>query len=170
MSVPMKTGNAHIQHSFSSAITTLSENHLSAQRRLNHLKHIEFELETHLSSTNFEQRLVDKWDRVLKEQEKEEENAVTIERRKEHLARKAKEYHKELKALLKTMPEAPRITVTRLKEQEKKNKNKLQELQAKRSKIKAFNGLPPNLELARCELRQAQQELEKLTHLRERLL
>ena len=41
------------------------------------------------------------------------------------------------------MPEAPRITVTRLKEQEKKNRAKEQELKAKRAKIKAFKGLPP---------------------------
>ncbi|KAG5725414.1 hypothetical protein E4T56_gene4170 [Termitomyces sp. T112] len=140
------------------------------QRLLNRLGCIELELQNHLAATKYEQRLVEKWNTILETQEKEEESAVILERRKEDLVRKAKEYHEELKTVLKNMPEAPRITVTRLKEQEKKNKTKEQVLRAKRAKIKAFKGLPPNLQLARHDLRQARHELEKLTQLRERLL
>ncbi|KAG6910626.1 hypothetical protein DXG01_009135 [Tephrocybe rancida] len=156
--------------SCSSAISQLSEESLSAQRLLNRLQCIQFELQSHLASLRYEQRLVDKWDATLDTQHKDEESAAMIGRRKEDLTRKAKEYHEELKAVLKTMPEAPRITVSRLKEQETRNKAKEQELKAKRAKIKAFKGLPPNLDLARHDLRQARHELEKLTHLRERLL
>ncbi|KAG6872083.1 hypothetical protein C0995_013227 [Termitomyces sp. Mi166 len=90
----------------------------------------------------FEQHVAS-WHGVFEAQEKEEESAVMLERRKENLVRKAKEYHEELKTILKSMPEAPHITVTRLQEQEKKNKAKEQELRAKRVKIKAFKGLPP---------------------------
>ncbi|KIM39013.1 hypothetical protein M413DRAFT_75428 [Hebeloma cylindrosporum] len=44
------------------------------------------------------------------------------------------------------------------------------ELKEKRAKIKAFQGLPPNLELARHELRVARQRQMELIQLRERLL
>ncbi|KAF8060811.1 hypothetical protein FPV67DRAFT_1511644 [Lyophyllum atratum] len=156
--------------SFSSAVAQLSADSLSAQRQLNRLELIEYELETHLASTGHEQRLVDKWTTRLKAEQEAGESAAMLERRKEDLVRKAKEYHEELKIVLKTMPDAPRVTVTRLTEQENRNKAKEQELKAKRAKLKAFKGLPPNLELARHELRNARNELGKLTQLRERLL
>ncbi|KAG6809467.1 hypothetical protein H0H92_016123 [Tricholoma furcatifolium] len=153
------------------AIDRLSEDSLSVQRLLNRLQFVESELDNQLASVRFEQRLVDKWDATLVEAEEEAiEGATMMERRKEDLMRKAKEYHEELKLIQKSTPEPPRVTVTRLKEQEKRNKAMEQELKAKRAKIKAYKGLPPNLDLARNELRQASHDLEKLTHLRERLL
>ncbi|GLB36766.1 hypothetical protein LshimejAT787_0310530 [Lyophyllum shimeji] len=156
--------------SYSFAITQLSAESLEAQRLLNRLQFIEYELQTHLASTRHEQRLVDKWAMRLEVEQAEGQSAPMLERRKEDLMRKAKEYHEDLKAVLKTMPDAPRVTVTRLTEQENRNKAKEQELKAKRAKIKAFKGLPPNLDLARHELRNARHELGQLTQLRERLL
>lgn len=62
------------------------------------------------------------------------------------------------------------ITVSQLLEQKEKNQIKERELREKRAKLKAFQGLPPNLELARHELRAARQKQMELIQLRERLL
>ncbi|EDR00696.1 uncharacterized protein LACBIDRAFT_313117 [Laccaria bicolor S238N-H82] len=67
------------------------------------------------------------------------------------------------------MPE-PRVTVTQLIKQQEKNKLLEQEIEIKRAKVAAFQGLPPNLELARHELRNARNEQMELIQLRERLL
>jgi len=103
-------------------------------------------------------------------EEETEESIATLVRRREVLLKKAKEYHKELEALLASMPDAPLITVTQLTKQQEKNRIMEQGLKAKRAKIKAFQGLPPNIELARYELRKARDEQMKLIQLRERLL
>ncbi|KIY51492.1 hypothetical protein FISHEDRAFT_37036, partial [Fistulina hepatica ATCC 64428] len=50
------------------------------------------------------------------------------------------------------------------------NRRKERILQKKRAKIKAFQGLPPNLERAKEVLRAAQSEQHALSQLRERLL
>ena len=52
-------------------------------------------LYTHLTTSE-----IYRWDTILEAQEKEKESAVMLERRKEDLVRKAKEYHEELKTLL----------------------------------------------------------------------
>ncbi|KAF5376875.1 hypothetical protein D9615_007248 [Tricholomella constricta] len=157
--------------SYSSAITQLTTDSLSAQKLLNRLQFIEHELQTHLAATRVEQRLLAKWNSALEADRGDEQgSAAMIERRKEDLVRKAKEYHEELKAVLKAMPDTPPVSVARLTEQENRNKTREQELKTKRAKIKAFKGLPPNLDLARHELRNARDELGKLTQLRERLL
>lgn len=84
------------------------------------------------------------------------------------------------------MPE-PRVTVTQLIKQQEKNKLLEQEIEIKRAKVAAFQGLPPvsqeqqvfslidqcldkNIELARHELRNARNEQMELIQLRERLL
>jgi hypothetical protein len=41
------------------------------------------------------------------------------------------------------MPDAPPVTVTKLMKQQESNKLKEQQLQEKRAKIRAFQGLPP---------------------------
>lgn len=84
-----------------------------------------------------------------------------LERRREALLKKAKEYHKELNTVLvgaysyslslhwrsnhlqENMPDAPPITVTQLTEQQASNKALEQQLKFKRAKIKTFQGLPP---------------------------
>ncbi|EPQ61231.1 hypothetical protein GLOTRDRAFT_30378 [Gloeophyllum trabeum ATCC 11539] len=68
------------------------------------------------------------------------------------------------------MPSTPAVTVSEVMDQRERIRSKEQELKAKRAKIQAFKGLPPNLELARHELRNARQEQMQLIQLRERLL
>ena len=41
------------------------------------------------------------------------------------------------------MPDAPKVTVTQLMKQQENNKSKEEQLQEKRAKIRAFQGLPP---------------------------
>ena len=139
----------------------------------------------------------------------EHHGTANLERRRESLLKKAKEYRKQLELLMvclfyecilssgltgafgceAEMPEDSPVTVTDITTQQEINRRKEQELKGKRAKIKAFQGLPPvsfhpsfpglvglklkppqNLELARHELQNAQSELTKLLHLRERLL
>ena len=92
------------------------------------------------------------------------ETVATLERRRETLIKKAKEYHKELESLLVssffshlnfnfsfiisyiTKIEEPlqvSTTVSQLLEQKEKNQIRERELKEKRAKIKAFQGLPP---------------------------
>ncbi|KAG5644132.1 hypothetical protein DXG03_009079 [Asterophora parasitica] len=156
--------------SSSSATTQLTTDAHAAQRLLNRLAYIEHELETHLAGVRFEERLLDRWNTALETERDEEESPALLERRKEDLVRKAKQYHEELKGVLKMMPDTPPVSVARLTEQEARNKAREAEIKTKRAKIKAFKGLPPNLELARHELRNARDELGQLTQLRERLL
>ncbi|KAG5649643.1 hypothetical protein H0H81_002723 [Sphagnurus paluster] len=156
--------------SYQSAIAHLSADALAAKRLLNRLAFIEQELQTHLATTRFEVRLLAQGTEALDAEHAKGENAAVLERRREDLVRKAKEYHEELKSILKTMPDAPAVTVSCLTEQQARNRAREQELKAKRAKVKAFKGLPPNIELARHELRNARNELGELTQLRERLL
>jgi len=156
--------------SYSTAIDRLSTELLSTRRSLNHLLCAEDELESHLASLRHEQFLVDKWTTTMEREEETGESIATLERRREGLLKKAKEYHKELDTLLADMPSATPVTVTQLVKQQEKNRLKEQQLQEKRAKIKAFQGLPPNLELARDELRNSRDEHLKLIQLRERLL
>lgn len=97
------------------------------------------------------------------------ETAATLERRREILIKKAKEYHKELESLLVSSffsfllsisissflnpplyhtqkieePLQVSTTVSQLLEQKEKNQIRERELKEKRAKIKAFQGLPP---------------------------
>ncbi|KAF8227808.1 hypothetical protein L208DRAFT_1365636 [Tricholoma matsutake] len=156
--------------SYSASINRLSDEALSTKLSLNRLLGAEDELECHLASIRHEQLLAEKWKTTMEREEEIGESITTLERRRQVLLKKAKEYHKELDALLANMPDAPPVTVTQLMKQQESNKLKEQQLQAKRAKIKAFQGLPPNLHLARQELRSARDEHMKLIQLRERLL
>jgi HAUS augmin-like complex subunit 1 len=94
--------------------------------------------------------------------EQNEETASALERRKDALIKKAKEYQKELDllkvqcyvlsrqflpqttcALQKEIPDEPTVTVTELAAQQERIRKKEQEVKAKKAKIKAFQGLPP---------------------------
>ncbi|KAF9455657.1 hypothetical protein BDZ94DRAFT_1230698 [Collybia nuda] len=156
--------------SYAASITRLSAEELSLRRSLNRLHLVEEELQVHLASMKSEQQLIDKWRAEMEREGYGGETSEMLDRRREALLKKAKEYHKELDSLLANMPAAPPVTVSKLTKQQEKNKLKEQELKTKRAKIKAFQGLPPNLDLARHELRNARDEQTKLIQLRERLL
>lgn len=151
------------------ALYRLIDESFSLSRTLNRLRFAEEELKIHLASTKHELQLISHWNETIKSGQSSEENTASIERRREVLLKKAKEYHKELEAAMAEMPE-PRVTVTQLIKQQEKNKLLEQEIEIKRAKVAAFQGLPPNLELARHELRNARNEQMELIQLRERLL
>ncbi|KAF9463156.1 hypothetical protein BDZ94DRAFT_640663 [Collybia nuda] len=127
-------------------------------------------LERVAESLNIDDLSFPRWRAEMEREGYGGETSEMLDRRREALLKKAKEYHKELDSLLANMPAAPPVTVSKLTKQQEKNKLKEQELKTKRAKIKAFQGLPPNLDLARHELRNARDEQTKLIQLRERLL
>jgi len=156
--------------SYCDAISRMGENSIALTRSLNRLKFVEQELQTHLIGVTQEHELIKGWKIKLDAEISTGENAASIERRRDALLRKAKDYHKELESILANMPSNPPVSVTQLIQLEEKNKATEQELNAKRLRLEAFQGLPPNLELARHELRSARKEQMKLIELRERLL
>lgn len=118
----------------------------SLDRSLNRLKQVEDELVHHLASINHEYHLIKHWNKTLipgPSNGSNMETAATLERRRETLIKKAKEYHKELESLLIEEPLQVSTTVSQLFEQKEKNQIRERELKEKRVKIKAFQGLPP---------------------------
>jgi len=155
--------------SFSSAISRLSAEELSARRSLLRMAHVEEELKVHLATTMHEEMLIKKWKETLRSQYSEA-NIPSLERRKATLSAKAKEYQEELKGIMAQMPEEPPLTVTQLGAFHRELRSKEKVLAEMRAKVAAFQGLPPNIDLARHELSVARNEQMKLIKLRERLL
>ncbi|KDR68792.1 hypothetical protein GALMADRAFT_256644 [Galerina marginata CBS 339.88] len=159
--------------SYSTAIDKLTVEKLTLSRSLNRLKQVEDELNHHLASLKHERDLLAHWNEVLSPGSSSSlnpETAATIERRREALVKKAKECHRELETMLAEEPLEISVTVSQLLAQKEKNQAKEREIKEKRTKLKAFQGLPPNLEMARHELRVARQRQTELIQLRERLL
>ncbi|EMD41453.1 hypothetical protein CERSUDRAFT_70011 [Gelatoporia subvermispora B] len=162
--------------SYTSAIDHLQDDELSQKLSSLHLKQAERELRTHLVGAKHEEALIRKWLLTLQAQPGTGNTPETLERRKLAHSAKAKEYQKELAATtlifdMKTkMPRDVVATVSVLAEWQKQLRSKDRELQTKRAKVQAYQGLPPNLELARHELMKARDEQTKLIQLRERLL
>ncbi|KAF7978963.1 hypothetical protein HWV62_44201 [Athelia sp. TMB] len=103
----------------------------------------------------------------------EQEHATTstaeMQRKKESLVRKAKEYKKELDGIMVHVEDPP-VTITQLSAQHERIKKQEADIKAKRAKLRAFKGLPPNLDVARMQLKQARDEQMELIKLRERIL
>ncbi|TFK38746.1 hypothetical protein BDQ12DRAFT_605438 [Crucibulum laeve] len=156
--------------SYSAAITRITSESLSLSRTLNRLKFAEQELEMHFAFIKHEHRLIKNWQETIESDQVAGKRAANIDRHREALIKEAKGYRNELNALLAEIPVEPEVTVTQLAKQQEMNKALEQKIKAKRAKIKAFQGLPPNLELARHEVRIARDEQMKLIQLRERLL
>ncbi|KAJ7115249.1 hypothetical protein C8R44DRAFT_794304 [Mycena epipterygia] len=153
--------------SYSSAITRLHARGQDAQHTLNRLELVEQELQSHLSTMVHEERLIDSWIERLGADQAMVESTSTIERRREALLKKAKEY----RAMLDTIVIDPTtITFADLTTQQATNERKAQALKAKRGQIRAFRGLPPNLDLAKQQLKTARAAQMELLQLRERLL
>ncbi|OJT12887.1 hypothetical protein TRAPUB_10584 [Trametes pubescens] len=68
------------------------------------------------------------------------------------------------------MPDAPPVNITELYAFRKKLKEQEKILKEKRAKVEAFQGLPPNIDLARHALAEARDKQMELIQLRERLL
>ncbi|PCH33196.1 hypothetical protein WOLCODRAFT_61508 [Wolfiporia cocos MD-104 SS10] len=158
----------HVSLSYFAAISRLSTDDLAAQRSNIHLSLAERELRANLSSAQFQQDLIRRWLETLQaEPATTNESVPAMERRKAALIVKAKEYQDELNA---QMPNDPPITVSQLAETQKQLKAKERTLAEKRAKVKAFQGLPPNVDVARHKLKNAREEQMKLIQLRDRLL
>ncbi|KAF8168502.1 hypothetical protein B0H34DRAFT_685801 [Crassisporium funariophilum] len=159
--------------SYSAAISQMSKESLSLSCSLNRFKRAEHELQTYLAALEHESHLITHWNKSMIPGSSNTmglETAAITERRRETLVKKAKEYHKELESHLVNEPLHISVTVTQYLEQKRRNQAIEQELIEKRAKVRAFQGLPPNLELARHELREARQRQMELIQLRERLL
>ncbi|KAG9223335.1 hypothetical protein CCMSSC00406_0008939 [Pleurotus cornucopiae] len=156
--------------SYSEAILYLSTERANAKQTLVRLQLAERELRMSLAGTRHEERLLEKWQGTLQDEQQTNNPIVSLEKRRDATTKKAKEYRKALDDLMEHVVEAPEITVTDLVKQKEKNRLREQTLKDKRAKLAAFQGLPPNLDIARHELQKAQDEYIKLMQLRERLL
>ncbi|KAI0078496.1 hypothetical protein K474DRAFT_1706390 [Panus rudis PR-1116 ss-1] len=149
-------------------LTRLSQEELSSRQAIVLLQQAEEELRDYLGVAKHEEHLVRRW---LQEGVRADSNASTIDlqRRKAALVLKAKEYQKALEALTKELLTAP-VTLSELSELKQHLRHKEHELAMKRTRIQTYQGLPPNLQLARHELQRARDEHLQLVQLRERLL
>ncbi|EIW65167.1 uncharacterized protein TRAVEDRAFT_159993 [Trametes versicolor FP-101664 SS1] len=155
---------------YSKAIERLDEEELSVTRSLLRTREAEDELTRHLLSLIHEQTQLEKWTHVLQSDPGADDNVPALERQKAALTSKAKEYQKELEAVMSDMPEAPPINITELYAFRKNLKEQEKILKEKRAKVEAFQGLPPNIDLARHALAEARDKQMELIQLRERLL
>ncbi|KAL4255572.1 HAUS1 family protein [Pleurotus pulmonarius] len=156
--------------SYSEAILNLFTERANAKQTLARLQLAERELRVSLAVTRHEERLLEKWQSAIQDEHQTNNPVVSLEKRRDATVKKAKEYRKALDDLMDHAVEAPEITVTDLLKQKETNRSKEQTLKDKRAKLATFQGLPPNLEIARHELQSAQDEYIKLMQLRERLL
>jgi len=156
--------------SYSTAMHNLSIEELSARRSSLRLHHAEQELGNHLSSIRHQDALIQHWKNTITSEPQQDASVPAIERRRAILAAKIKEYRAEEETLKKELPAGSTVTVTELATLHQQIKARDKTLAEKRAKVAAFQGLPPNIERARHELRKAQDEQMKLIQLRERLL
>ncbi|EIM92042.1 uncharacterized protein STEHIDRAFT_151390 [Stereum hirsutum FP-91666 SS1] len=152
--------------SFYTALNKISRDLFDLRRDSIRLQGVEEEVQQHLKMAESELRLITKWikefdspDLTSKLEETEHQRAI--------LALKAEEYQAELRHIQDIKPTT---TVADFLAQKERLRKKEHEVKIKRARIQAFQGLPPNLALAKQELHQAREELIRLSNLRERLL
>ncbi|KAJ8463219.1 hypothetical protein ONZ51_g10396 [Trametes cubensis] len=152
------------------AIERLETEELSLARSLLRAHGAEDELTRHLLTILHEKELIKKWSQALQSQSDTDHDVALLRRQKTALTAKAKEYEKELDTIMADMPEAPPVSITELAALRKKLKEQEHILKQKRAKVEAFQGLPPNIELARHALAEARDKQMELINIRERLL
>ncbi|KAH9487324.1 hypothetical protein JR316_0001397 [Psilocybe cubensis] len=158
---------------YSSTIDALHAERHALMRSLLRLQGVEDALKDYLASLKLELNLIKRWNGILTSGSPDsiyQDTTATLEKRKEALVKKSKEHYRELESLQAEVPLSIPISINKLLTQKEKNQLKEREIREKRARIKAFQGLPPNLELARHELKQARRRQTELTQLRERLL
>ncbi|KAF5355898.1 hypothetical protein D9756_004355 [Leucocoprinus leucothites] len=156
--------------SITSKIDALSDEELLLRLSLNRLAFIEDELTMNLARLSHELQLISKWRVILGSELVSSETSASLERKREALIRKAKELNREFITAMDESKDKSSTTITHVLKQKERNAKKEEALKIKRAKLRVLQGLPPNLELARHELFQAEQEQVKLIQLRERLL
>ncbi|KAI0358871.1 hypothetical protein OH77DRAFT_1396397, partial [Trametes cingulata] len=155
---------------YSKAIENLETEELSLTRSLLRTRAAEDELIQHLLSSLHEQAQIEKWTETLHSHSDRAQSAAALERQKAALTSKAKEYQKELDLVMNDMPQTTSISITELAAFRKQLKKQEQVLKEKRARVEAFQGLPPNIDLARHALAEARDKQMELIQLRERLL
>ncbi|KAJ7611196.1 hypothetical protein FB45DRAFT_941247 [Roridomyces roridus] len=152
---------------YAAAITRLSTRTKDTQQRLNRLELVERQLQDHLVAMGHEERLLESGIGRLTTELATGDSVPTLERRREVLLRKAKEY----RAMLDGMViDSPAVTFTDTTAVQASNAQRSQAIKEKRAQIKAFKGLPPNLDLARQQLQTARAAQMELVQLCEKLL
>ncbi|RPD70839.1 hypothetical protein L226DRAFT_574496 [Lentinus tigrinus ALCF2SS1-7] len=155
---------------YSSVIDRLDHEEVAVNRALLRTQQAEVELTQYLQSILHERRLIDRWIDSLQPTVESADTVSELERRKTALIAKAKEYQKELSELQSDMPETAAVSITELSAFRKQLKKQEHTLKEKRARVEAFQGLPPNIELARHALQEARDKQMELIQLRERLL
>ncbi|KAL1741438.1 hypothetical protein HDZ31DRAFT_45438 [Schizophyllum fasciatum] len=156
--------------SYSNSLSRLSQHSLDAKQTLARLEYIESELRVRIAEMKHEERLIAKWRSTLSEQYPDGEDAHAVLRRRDAVLKRAKEYKNELDKLQSEALEPPSVTIGDIILQQEANRQREQEMKTKRAKLKAFQGLSPNPDLARAHLREAQDEQTRLIGIREQIL
>lgn len=191
-------------HSFTQSISHLSTRRLDLKLSLHRVAFIEEELRTHLAKLESELALIQKWSTLLAQGtvtsvSETLETVESLERRRQLIIRKAKEYQSQL-AQLNPIPNGAKTSpsVSDLTQLQEQNRDREKNIRKKRKRVEAFRGLPAvstnscslsqsltrdnsvhspfpiqspkNPNLARLSLMQATQDLQKLIRVREGLL
>lgn len=143
------------------AINRLEERRWTQRRSMVRLKRIEDELKEHLAALRHEHDLILQcanshllpswiiklnfysWNQVLTPGSSTSENIATLERKRDAMLKKAKEYHRELAVAAKEDPVDVPISLEQLISQKEKNVAREKEVNKKRAKLETFQGLPP---------------------------
>ncbi|KAH9939036.1 uncharacterized protein BXZ73DRAFT_44149, partial [Epithele typhae] len=155
--------------SYSSAIDALEEDYAQAACSSIKMQYAEEQLMEMLASTLHEDHLLEEWLRRL-ESTSTGDTVSSLERQKAALLAKGKEYQREFDDLKHDMPEEPPVTISDLVALRKQLKREEQALKEKRARVETFQGLPPNIELARHALQERRDAQMKLIQIREKLL
>nr|GAT56936.1 predicted protein [Mycena chlorophos] len=166
--------------SISHAISHLSARDTHAQVAKTRVSLVETQLKAHLATMRDEEVLIERWVAELesslsntKHPDSNSESEVVppptheSESKREVLLRKAKEDRTTLDGMKIAAPE---ITFSQLNRLQDSNAHKKDEIKEKQARLRAFKGLPANLDLARDKLRTVREAQMELVRTREKLL
>ncbi|KAJ3929448.1 MAG: hypothetical protein NXY57DRAFT_1016607 [Lentinula lateritia] len=141
--------------SFNHFIANLSTRRLNLKLSVDRATYVETELRLHLAKLEAELALLRKWTVSLSEvtspglettsvKTGTTETAESLERRRQAIIRKAKEYQAQLVQLNTTNPSSfsTNVSISDLTRLQEQNKEREKEILRKRKKVKAFRGLP----------------------------
>ncbi|KAJ4468521.1 hypothetical protein C8R41DRAFT_871200 [Lentinula lateritia] len=140
---------------FNHFIANLSTRRLNLKLSVDRATYVETELRLHLAKLEAELALLRKWTVSLSEvtspglettsvKTGTTETAESLERRRQAIIRKAKEYQAQLVQLNTTNPSSfsTNVSISDLTRLQEQNKEREKEILRKRKKVKAFRGLP----------------------------
>ncbi|KAF8584965.1 hypothetical protein K439DRAFT_1231758, partial [Ramaria rubella] len=145
---------------YSAALSKLSSDRLQTELHLITLKSAEKELRRANALANHRHELSASWP----QRDDLDADTASLERQRRAMMAKAKEYQDELSAI--NVPDAS-LTITSLVALQDKLHQKEKNLKLLKARLSAFEGLPPNLDLAKQELRIARENQIRLMNIRE---